>query len=426
MGGGTDLSRSASPASRTIHWVAVAVAVIVAIILPAGYFATSIQYLSGEMQSEAEFTAGAVSRLVNANPQMWQFQAHHLDRALAGDRPHDIGTRRVFLVNGVLVAEHVVQSLANPTIRRRAPVFDAGIPVGTVEVEDTIEPVLVRTGAVALLGFGLGATVFVVLRVLPLRALRRSEEALRRSEERIREAQKMEAIGLLAGGVAHDFNSLLTVIIGRAVFVLEDATLSPPARQNVEKIRVAAERVATLTYQLLALGRRQTLQLRVVDLNTLMVHATPLLRSIVGPAIHLEMAETAGLWPISVDPEQIERVLSNLARNARDAMPSGGRLRIETTNIEARTLAAAEPDAQPAWDSVRLRVQDSGVGIAPEVLARIFEPFFTTRAFGTGAGLGLAVVDGIIRQHQGTIRVRSAPGDGATFDLYIPRASAPA
>lgn len=230
----------------------------------------------------------------------------------------------------------------------------------------------------------------------------------------------MEALGLLASGIAHDFNNLLTVINGQAGLLLDGDNLDPAAKAGLQRIAVAGGRAASLTRQLLLLGRQQALQPRTVDLGDVVDSAAGLLRRVIGEDICIDLSKESGLPPIEADPAMIEQVLINLAANARDAMPDGGTLAISTGRVRlSRRDLASMPRGRPGI-FVRLRVRDTGSGVAPQIRDRLFEPFFTTKEEGRGTGLGLATVDGIVSEHQGWIVVESEPGCGATFDVYFP------
>jgi PAS domain S-box-containing protein len=246
--------------------------------------------------------------------------------------------------------------------------------------------------------------------------------AHRQLEAQFRQAQKMEAVGRLAGGVAHDFNNLLTIISGRSDLLLR--LLEGPARAQAVEIKNAAVRAGALTRQLLAFSRRQVLQPRVLDVNPVVTGIAPMLRRLIGEDIDLALGLGPGPACVHADPVQLEQVLLNLAVNSRDAMPSGGRLAIDTAagTLDGST-AAGDGQLEPG-DYVMLVVRDSGIGMDAGTLARIFEPFFTTKAAGKGTGLGLATVYGIVKQHRGHIAVESQPGQGATFRVYLPRVAA--
>jgi PAS domain S-box-containing protein len=241
-------------------------------------------------------------------------------------------------------------------------------------------------------------------------------------EEQLRQAQKMEAVGQLAGGVAHDFNNLLTAIIGNAELLLRAIEPEDPRRLDVLEINRAAHRAATLVRQLLAFSRKQVLQPRVVDLNTVVTDLSTMLRRVIGEHVELRLELQPELGRVLADPGQLEQVITNLAVNARDAMPSGGTLTIRTADVDAAEVPGQSPESMPLMGPlVELTVRDDGVGMDERTLARLFEPFFTTKELGRGTGLGLATVYGIVRQSGGHIRVNSRLHHGSTFTVYLPR-----
>ena len=244
-------------------------------------------------------------------------------------------------------------------------------------------------------------------------------------EEQLRHSQKMEAVGRLAGGIAHDFNNLLTAIIGYTEIVLHGLDPKDDRRADAEEIGRAAMRAADLTRQMLAFSRRQVLQPKVIDLNKALTKVEPMLRRMIGEDIVMTVNGRGANAFVRVDPGQVEQVVMNLVVNARDAMPQGGRLNVETGDAVLDEAAAAEvPDARPG-DYVVLSVSDTGVGMPAEVKARIFEPYFTTKEVGKGTGLGLSTAYGIVRQSDGHLAVSSEPGLGTTFRIYLPRSEAP-
>ena len=244
-------------------------------------------------------------------------------------------------------------------------------------------------------------------------------------EDRLRQSQKMEAIGRLAGGVAHDFNNLLTVILGYTQ-ILSDGLPAGRLADSTGQIRAAAERAAGITRQLLAFSRKQVLSPRIIDLNDIMLNLDSLLRRLIGEDIEVLTIPASGLGSVKADPGQIEQVIMNLALNARDAMPVGGKLTIETSNAELDEAYIGEDRPVEPGSYVMLAVSDTGQGMSPEVQSRIFEPFFTTKEVGKGTGLGLATVYGIIKQTGGYIWVYSEPERGTTFKIYFPRVEQPA
>ncbi len=239
-------------------------------------------------------------------------------------------------------------------------------------------------------------------------------------EEQLRQSQKMEAIGQLAGGVAHDFNNLLTVINGYSELLLKDASDDDPRQPLILEIKKAGDRAAGLTYQLLAFSRKQVLEPRVLCLNQQIVNLEKMLRRLIGEHIQIHTALDPHLWPVMADAGQMEQVVMNLALNARDAMPKGGELRIQTTNVDPQASDMVLPPEVPAGRFVMLSVTDSGCGMDENTRARIFEPFFTTKAEGRGTGLGLAVVYGIVSQSGGAIDVTSELNRGTSFRIFLP------
>jgi two-component system cell cycle sensor histidine kinase/response regulator CckA len=240
-------------------------------------------------------------------------------------------------------------------------------------------------------------------------------------EEQLRQSQKLEAIGMLAGGVAHDFNNLLTAIIGYSELTLSQLRREDPLHQNISEVKKAADRAAGLTRQLLAFSRKQVMQPKILNLNLIVSELEKMLHRVIGEDIELRTMLEPEIGSVKADPGQIEQVIMNLAVNARDAMPQGGKLTIETQHIYLNEEYARQHIAINPGSYIMLAVSDTGIGMDEQTQARIFEPFFTTKGAGKGTGLGLSTVYGIINQSGGNIRVYSEVGQGTTFKVYLPR-----
>jgi two-component system, cell cycle sensor histidine kinase and response regulator CckA len=264
--------------------------------------------------------------------------------------------------------------------------------------------------------YGVNGTRVIQCNIRDITARKRAEQV----DERLRQSQKMEAVGQLAGGIAHDFNNLLGVILGYCQLLEERMAQDDSKRRMVEQIHEAGTRAAALTRQLLAFSRRQVLRLRVLDLNRLVSGMETMLRRLLGEQIEIASSLLPDLGHVKADPSQMEQIVMNLAVNARDAMPGGGTISFETTNVELDASHVRQhPEIKPGT-YVMLSVSDTGIGMRPETKDRIFEPFFTTKERGKGTGLGLSTVYGIVKQSAGYVYANSEPDKGTTFRVYLP------
>ncbi len=240
-------------------------------------------------------------------------------------------------------------------------------------------------------------------------------------ENQINQSQKMDMVGQLAGGIAHDFNNVLSAIMMANDFLLNAHKPTDPSFQDIMQIKQNATRAATLVRQLLAFSRRQTLRPQVLDLGDALSDLTMLLRRLIGEKVKLDLVHGRDLWPVKVDVSQFEQVIVNLAVNARDAMPDGGKLTVKTSNLTTDESAQLSYKGMPAADYVRIDVADTGTGIPAEIVDKIFEPFFSTKEVGKGTGLGLSTVYGIVKQTGGFVYVDSEAGQGTSFRIFLPR-----
>jgi PAS domain S-box-containing protein len=516
---------------------------LVVCIFPLGYFIVSYQYSVGATESESEINAEIISQIISANPTMWQFEKVRIEEYLSRrPRKAHFETRRVLNQQNIVVAE-CMDELPAPVMARSAPLFDSGVAVGRLEVSRSLRPLLNRSMLLGLAMLPLGAGVFLVLKILPIRAIRKIVgDALRKErdtaqlyldiagvmlvaidagqrvtminrkgckilgyqegemlhsnwldnfvpeksrdnakelfaqlaesrteqyavlespvltsdgserliswhhivltdavgqfagilssgedvteqkslEAQLLHAQKMDAIGQLAGGVAHDFSNIITVIIGYCSLMQMQTGEDDPQRFNINQILAASERASNLARSLLLFSRKDAITPERANMNDIVMNMGKFIKRIIGEDIQLETVLYKEPLDVYVDAGQIEQVLMNLSTNARDAMDKGGKLIIETS-IQEITAAFMQVHGygSPGLYSL-ITVSDSGRGMDEKTQARIYEPFFTTKEVGKGTGLGLSIVYGIVKQHKGFITVYSEQGKGTTFSVYLP------
>jgi signal transduction histidine kinase/CheY-like chemotaxis protein/CHASE3 domain sensor protein len=386
------------------------------------------QLLGGALKDAQEARQAAESAAVEREEALNLFDVV-LSRASIGFALLDSELRYVRInealagMNGRPVADHIgrrVFDIAPPSLvpvleKILGQVLENGEPVSGIEMSAPVpeDSSRQRYGVANFYPIGPEGSRPTIIGVLIEETTARKE-----LEQQLAQSQKMEAIGRLAGGVAHDFNNLLTVIKSYSTILLE-ALEGDPRSDDVKEIASSADRAAALTRQLLAFSRRQMLQPRPIQLNGVVREIEKLLRRLIGEDVLLQTLLEDDLWTVHADPGQIEQVVMNLAVNARDAMPAGGRLTIQTANGTVPALAGER--WLEAGTYVTLSVSDTGVGMTPEVRAHLFEPFFTTKERGKGTGLGLSTVYGIVKQSGGDIAVTAEPGRGATFTIYLPK-----
>jgi signal transduction histidine kinase len=404
--------------------------------------------------SQVEAQAGILASTVSAALAFHDIQAaQEYADALRADP--DVRAVGVYDVDGALIAGYALDSsapaLSLPAATQEThdnalvvtvPVKQGRAMLGTVYVRSALQPLSMRLERYAVIALlvAMAAAIFLVV-IVTQRALAttnrelsrqradlaRANEELRheiahrqRIEEALRQSQKMEAIGQLTGGIAHDFNNLLQVIVGNLEVLSLKLGKDSDERRFIAAARRGAARGAALTQRLLAFARRQPLDPKPIDVNRLVVDMSELLHSTLGESIDVEAVLANGLWPVMADANQLESALLNLCVNARDAMPDGGRLTIETANAALDEAYAGEHDVIPGA-YVRVAVGDAGMGMTKDVAEHAFEPFFTTKDVGKGSGLGLSQVYGFIKQSGGHVRIDSTPGNGTVVNLYLPR-----
>ena len=404
--------------------------------LPADYLRQTVeeQQAVPERPARAGPDEGPLVLVVEDNPDMNRFIADTLGRhwrvACAHDG-HEGLDRAVALHPDLVVSDVMMPGMSGDELLRALRLRDdlGGIPVLmlTARSDEASRINLLREGAQDYLTkpFVADELVARVANLIRLKQAREAEATERgKLEQQLRQAQKMEAIGQLTGGLAHDFNNLLTVVIGNLDALVESFDRDPRAKRMADNALQAAWRGAELTRQLLAFSRQQPLEPRLTDVNDLVTGMVRLLGRTLGEAVEIAFRPAPDLWPATVDPAQLGSAIANLATNARDAMPQGGKLVFETHNASLDAdYATLNPEVVPG-DYALLAVSDTGTGIPPEILGRVFEPFFTTKPVGKGTGLGLSMVFGFIKQSGGHIKIYSEVGKGTIVRLYLPRARA--
>jgi signal transduction histidine kinase len=443
---------------RRLLPVAILVGLLIGTGVPVTYYGLEVMRLGRDATASAAGLAERVLTVVQETPEIWKYQDHRLAEVFY----EALGSEQIAAVRLLDVTGNPVLATGKPAGHGRwwtrgaplvgsAPLVFDGAAIGTVEVSRSREALLLNTLTLLAVCVAGGLGLAVLLYLLPVRVVtgmearlaeafgelertnaelrerdreaRAAYEQLARMQDQLVQARKMEAIGQLAGGIAHNFNNLLTVIMGRAEIVLGRLDRANPLWRQVDVISQTAARAAQLTRQILAFGRKQILRPTVVDLGAIATGLEKLLRPLLPESIDLVVSAPETPSRVRVDEAQLEQVIINLVVNARDAMPGGGRLTIAVVNVDLdESFVATHPDIT-AGAHVRLAVEDTGGGMDAATRAHVFEPFFTTKDPGAGTGLGLATVHGTVKQSGGAVYVESERGRGTTFTIYLPRIS---
>jgi PAS domain S-box-containing protein len=364
------------------------------------------------------------------------------DRKLAEQKIYELAARQTTILESITDAFYTVDNdwrvtyvnseMERVVRMRRDELIGKGLwdsfPAGVgTPFEREMRRAMTEKRPLSIQGYVTTMKMWVDIRVYPspdgLSVYFRDVTEQRELENRLRQSQRLEAVGQLTGGVAHDFNNLLTVIMGNAETLVASLDHDPKLRALAELTALAAERGAELTQRLLAFARKQTLTPKAIDVDELLAGMNDLLARALGEQVEIELVRASGLWHPFVDAAQLESAILNLCINARDAMPGGGRLTIETANVTLDETYARNADEVTAGQYVMIAVSDTGTGMPPEVAARAFEPFFTTKEVGKGTGLGLSMVHGFVKQSRGHVKIYSEAGQGTTVKLYLPKAS---
>ncbi|MDY0042608.1 MAG: ATP-binding protein [Desulforhabdus sp.] len=406
--------------------IAAAIAIVITTGIPAWYFAISYQYMLGSMDAQAELAARTAERLVMANPKTWRFEEIRLQELLQRQHDQTIPELRSIIDSSGEVIAHMTNSPAKPLAVRRHDIYDAGDVVGHVEISRSLRPLLFRTGLVGAISFLIGACIFLVLRIIPLRAVRAEQLRAQRLEIQNRQLQKAESLGLMAGAVAHLFNNELQAIMGNLELALLDLPSGSNGVENLTEAVDACRRAAEVSGLMLTYQGQTSGEHELLDLSQTCQSSLPMIGAVVPKNVSMQIDFLTPGPTVRANANQIHQILINLVNNSVESIGEHS----GTIRLAVKTVAAAEIPASHRfpidWKPrsvayVCMEVEDSGCGIVEEDIEKIFDPFFTTKF--TGRGLGLSVIVGIIRAYDGVIVVESEPGRGSAFRVYLPKST---
>ncbi len=409
--------------ARITSFIAAGIAMVIATVIPAGYFAVSYQYMIGSIDAQAELAARTTEGLVMANPHTWQFEEIRLQELLQRHRSLDIHESRSVVDNDGNVVAQLSDSLSKPLVTRHYHIYDAGDVVGQVEISRSLRPLLIRTALIGIFSLLMGSCIFWLLRTLPLRAVRAEQVINQKLEIQNQQLHKAESLGRMAGAIAHHFNNMLGAVIGNLELAIACLPPGLDAHENLTEAMKASQRAAEVSRLMLTYLGQMPGKHELLDLSETCRSGLTLLRAVI-PIIVIMETELPSPGPIiRSNASQIHQVLTNLASNAWESIcDNRGTLMLSINTVSAADIPASHRfpiDWRPrSIPYACMEVADTGCGIAERDIEKIFDPFFTTKF--TGRGMGLPVILGIVRAHDGAVCVESEPGRGSVFRVFLP------
>lgn len=415
------VDNSTARLQKNLRYLALMVATAIMFTLFFTYLLTAYYYETRNLEVSTENLSFKVSRLVYGSPEIWQFQTERLEELI---ETNIVDQSSAYMVQIKGRSQNTIlqtgDALTFPSITLTTDIRDGYDIIATLSITKDVTDIWIKAAISGLVGLILGIVAYILIQILPIRALIRRDKLLRENEAQLRQAQKLEAVGQLTSGVAHEFNNILAVVMGNLELHQETLGSNPQTRQPVTNAVTAARRGAELTQQLLSFSSRQTLKPAIVCLNDPITRIVGFLRGVVDTSISFELKLKDQLWKTNLDVAQFETALFNLVTNARQAMGDSGSLTIETDNILIDQEFALKHKDFKAGPYVKVSLSDTGPGMPKDVVEKASDPFFTTKPVGEGSGLGLSMVDGFSRQSNGLMIIESTVGKGTTVTFYFP------